>query len=147
MINWIFKTIIIIISLDGILLSFDIRYQDVCFSNFDFKHPENILASSFLQIVWKDTTKFGIAKSYATHKGLPQSFVAAVYRSPGNVQGFYHENISKGRFKKSYCDKVHARSYIKDKNTKILTTSQFKKILRDNIENGTSEGKKVLIFQ
>ena len=107
-------------------LSVCYRYQDVCFSNFDFKHPANSLASSFLQIIWKDTTKFGIAKSFSNMRGLPQVFVAAVYRSPGNVDGFYHENISKGRFKKSYCKKVQTRNHIHDKNYRVLTTNQIR---------------------
>ena len=101
-----------------------------------------MLASSFLQIIWKDTTKFGIAKSYASRKGLPQVFIAAVYRSPGNIKGFYHENISRGRFKKSYCDKVHKRGHIHDKDVKILTTAQLRSILNEKHSgNNASEGK------
>ena len=124
---------------------FPYRYQDVCLSDFDFKQPENFLASSFLQIIWKDTTKFGIAKSFAVRRGLPQVFVVAVYRPPGNIKGFYHENISEGRFKKSYCKKVHSRSLILAKNSQVLTTTQIKSILntRQNVD-GTYEGGMII---
>ena len=86
------------------------------------------MAGSFTQLIWKDSTKFGIAKSFAHKKGLPQVFVAAIYRAPGNLKGFYHENILKGRFKKSYCEKVHTRHVI-EKNANVITTSALKSIL------------------
>ena len=91
------------------------------------------MASSFAQIVWKDTAQFGIAKVNSERKGLPQVFVAAIYQSPGNVKGFYHENISKGRFKKSYCKKVHSRNNI-NQDTQVLTTFALKEKLnrKDN---------------
>ena len=53
-------------------------------------------------------------------------FIAAVYRSPGNIEGFYHENVSKGRFKKSYCKKVQTRSHMHDKKFRMLTTHQIR---------------------
>ena len=74
-------------------------------------------------------------------------FVAAVYRPQGNVKGFYHENISKGRFKKSYCNKVHTRSRLQDKNAKILTTNQIRKRLHKRLNtHGASEGMRLIII-
>ena len=74
-------------------------------------------------------------------------FVAAVYRPQGNVKGFYHENISKGRFKKSYCKKVHTRSRLQD-NGVILTTTQIKRRLDKRLNaQGTSRGRRLIIIQ
>ena len=73
-------------------------------------------AESFSQLVWKDTKRFGIAISHGKKGNQTCIYVAALYRPPGNIEGFYKENVFLGNLKRdTYCDGVK-RSAIEQAN-------------------------------
>ena len=94
------------------------------------------MASSFTQLIWKDTAKFGIAKSSAEKDGKHMVFIVAIYRSPGNVHGLYEKNILKGRFIKTYCDKTKAKQHVHKQETHIITTTALKSLLQKKHHSG-----------
>ncbi len=107
------------------VLSF-FRYQEVCSSKYDFKHLENAKARSFTQLIWRDSKKFGIARSFSKKNGLFVATVVALYENPGNVHGAFPRNIEKGRFIQSYCDRLKAMQSKASRKSDIITTANFK---------------------
>ena len=73
----------------------------------DFKKFKFDNAESFTQLIWKDTRRFGIARATSRKGNQTCSYVAGLYRPPGNIEEFYSENVALGKLKKNnYCDNV-----------------------------------------
>ena len=93
--------------LNQALMAFRIycRYGEVCDDNFEFKNPDNEKARGFTQLVWKDTSRIGVGKATGRGKnGEICIYIVGVYRPPGNLVGFFGENVEKGTFDKDeYC--------------------------------------------
>ena len=51
-------------------------------------------AAHFTQVVWKNTSKFGIAKATAANGNV---YVVARYSPPGNFPGQFPENVKRPR--------------------------------------------------
>jgi len=83
----------------------DAWYSEVCNPDFDFKNPDNEKARGFTQLVWKDTSRFGVGKATGPGKdGEICVYIVGVYRPPGNLVGFFEENVEKATFdKEKYC--------------------------------------------
>ena len=90
-------------------------YDEMCGGGVDFPTNKYPQAESFTQLVWKDTQRMGIAKGVGKKDNLTCTYVAAVYRPPGNIRHFYDENVSIGNQNRDkYCntmkrDCVHHR--------------------------------------
>jgi len=82
----------------------DAWYNEVCQDkvNFEIGGFEN--AESFSQLVWRDTGKVGIATKKGSKDNQTCQYIAAVFRPPGNIEGFYTDNIQRGKFSQKYCD-------------------------------------------
>ena len=85
--------------------AFPLRYGEVCNPEFDFKNPDNEKTRGFTQLVWKDTARIGIGKGIGRGKnGEICVYIVGVYRPPGNLVGFFDENVDVGTFDKDeYC--------------------------------------------
>ncbi|XP_066928776.1 ectin-like [Clytia hemisphaerica] len=83
----------------------DTWYNEVCdvdFETNDFKPG----TESFAQLVWKDTQRVGLAKATGRNKNQTCQYIAGLFRPPGNIDGFYDENVLKGKFDEKYCDEL-----------------------------------------
>ena len=56
-------------------------------------------------MIWKDTVKLGVGKAIGRGKdGEICVYIVGVYRPPGNLVGFFEENVDAGTFdKKEFC--------------------------------------------
>ena len=61
---------------------------------------------SFAQLVWKDTQRAGFAVATGQNKNQTCRYIAGVFRPPGNIDGFYGENVLQGDFDQKYCDEL-----------------------------------------
>lgn len=93
-------------------------YDEVCNDGFSFEYPNDDNAHAFTQAMWKDSLRLGVAKSTASDvgsDGLKCTFIIALYRPPGNIEltgsqdrdELFKENVFKGNFNYSYCDKFN----------------------------------------
>ena len=97
------------------------RYDEVCLPAVDFKKGTYENAESFTQMIWKDTRRFGIATATGKKGNQTCTYVAALYRPPGNIEEFYSDNIFIGKLRREqYCDNVkrNAIQRIYKKNTR-----------------------------
>ena len=93
----------------------------MCLAGVDFKKGKYDNAESFTQMVWADTSKFGIASGVGKDGNKTCTYVVAVYRPVGNIEDNYDENVKVGKFKqKAYCDDVYAK---KRATVRVATTS------------------------
>ena len=61
----------------------------------------------FTQVVWKGTKELGVGRASNTKKnGMVCTYVVGRYRPAGNFQGKFQENVKKGTFSNSICEKV-----------------------------------------
>ena len=95
--------------------SFDLfhRYDEVCRYNFNIHRYQSGLGH-FSQLVWKDSEELGIGKYTGRRNGWTCTYIVARYRRGGNVNTpggrFFRENVSKGSFRRSYCNNVSDKS-------------------------------------
>ena len=76
-------------------------------------------------MIWKDTRRFGIATATGKKGNQTCTYVAALYRPPGNIEEFYSDNIFIGKLKRDqYCDNVK-RNAIQRIYKKILEEVQI----------------------
>lgn len=62
--------------------------------DYDFNDPRfSSKTGHFTQVVWKATTKLGVAKATAHHGGFYVTYIVARYSPPGNYQGQFAENV------------------------------------------------------
>ena len=82
------------------------RYNEVC--DVDFTSSEDLQSGteSFAQLIWKDTQRVGFAVTSGRNKNQTCQYIAGVFRPPGNIDGFYGENVLKGDFDQKYCDEL-----------------------------------------
>eukprot|EP00111_Clytia_hemisphaerica_P008261 TCONS_00024097-protein len=88
-------------------------YRELCFKvpDFDFKSEEALKkAPHFTQMVWRSSTKIGIA--YAT-KLKPKSktlcsVIVAKFDPAGNTEGELAKNVDQGSFDRSFCGSLHS---------------------------------------
>ena len=86
------------------------RHSTVCF--YDFKNPGyNEKAKSFTQMVWKETSSFGMGRVF--YKGGQTSeldcvLIVALYSPKGNIKNTesFKENVSLGDFQPTNCNLV-----------------------------------------
>lgn len=76
-------------------------------SGYDFQRPGfEPVTGHFTQVVWKDSKVLGIGKAEGERHGLKCTYVVARYKPAGNFIGQFSENVGKGSFQKSSCDKL-----------------------------------------
>lgn len=86
---------------------FVFRYDEVCGEDVDFEEGIFDNAESFSQLVWKDSYYVGIASNNGKKDNQTCKFISAFFRPPGNIAGFYQENVKVGDLKwKEYCDEL-----------------------------------------
>eukprot|EP00794_Sanderia_malayensis_P019085 gene19085-21001_t len=79
----------------------DAWYGEVCAPDFDFASPDNEKTRGFTQMVWKDTNRIGVGRATGTNKNKEIcTYIVGVYRPPGNLVGFFQENVEEGSFDK-----------------------------------------------
>ena len=87
------------------------RYAEVCNPGYTFN--DKIVSSGtshFTQVVWKKSTKLGMAKAVRMQNGLRCTYVVARYGPGGNEGPGFAENVEKGNFvEKVQCRKVLSR--------------------------------------
>ena len=66
----------------------------------------------FTQLVWFDSTEFGIGMAPGQQNGMPCIFVVGRFKPSGNYKGEYKKNVFKGTFDPSYCDKLRDRKLL-----------------------------------
>jgi len=82
-------------------------YDEMCGGGVDFPRNKFPQAESFTQLVWKDTQRMGVAKAVGKKDNLTCTYVAVVYRPPGNIRHFYDENVSIGNQNRDkYCNSM-----------------------------------------
>ncbi|XP_068724150.1 uncharacterized protein [Montipora capricornis] len=80
-------------------------YNEVC--DYDFDRAEFSMSTGhFTQVVWADSKEFGIGKAAGKQNGMPCTFVVGRFTPSGNYKGEYKKNVFKGKFDRSYCDKL-----------------------------------------
>ncbi|CAH3145622.1 unnamed protein product [Pocillopora meandrina] len=88
-------------------------YDEVCRYNFNIHRSQSGLGH-FSQLVWKDSAELGIGKYTGRRNGWTCTYIVARYRRGGNVNTpggkFFRENVSKGSFRRSYCNNVSDKS-------------------------------------
>lgn len=63
--------------------------------DYDFNHPRfSRKTGHFTQVVWKATTKLGVAKATAQQRGFYVTYIVARYSPRGNYLGQFAENVS-----------------------------------------------------
>lgn len=78
--------------------------------------------SSFTQMVWKPTKRFGIGKATSREDGMFCTYIVGLYREKGNSDNEYYTNVLKGDFDFGYCEslgKQHRLSYERYQRHKI----------------------------
>ena len=89
------------------------RYDEVCRYNFNIHRFQSGLGH-FSQLVWKDSTELGIGKYTGKQRGRTCTYIVARYRKVGNVETpggrLFRENVSKGSFRRSYCNNLSDKS-------------------------------------
>ena len=60
----------------------------------------------FTQVVWKESTVLGIGKANSKKGGMYCTYVVGRYKKRGNFIGKYNENVEKGSFTNSICNKL-----------------------------------------
>uniref|UniRef100_A0AC35TJV7 SCP domain-containing protein n=1 Tax=Rhabditophanes sp. KR3021 TaxID=114890 RepID=A0AC35TJV7_9BILA len=70
-------------------------YEEVDYYDYNSDTP-NMKCLHFTQLVWKETILcgFGIAKNLKTR----QTIIVALYEKPGNVLGFFKDNVFPAKF-------------------------------------------------
>lgn len=66
--------------------------------NYDYNNPGFAQDTGhFTQVVWNDTTRFGIAKAYGEKNGMYATWVVARYAPQGNITnvGKFEENVKR----------------------------------------------------
>lgn len=82
-------------------------YDEICQDGVDFKKYDFPQAESFTQLVWKDTQRLGVSKGTGKKGNFTCTYVAAVYRPPGNIEHFFNENVSTGsQDRDKYCNQI-----------------------------------------
>lgn len=91
-----------------IAFTFHFRYKEVCDPGYNFKSGSfSGKTGHFTQVVWKESTELGLGRASNTKKnGMVCTYVVGRYRSAGNYRGEFQENVLKGNFSKSICDKL-----------------------------------------
>ena len=83
------------------------RYKEVCKPGYPFDGSVKRGTGHFTQIVWKESTEFGIGRATGKSKeGKFCTYIVGRYRPPGNFRGRYKTNVPKGNFTKDVCDKL-----------------------------------------
>ena len=83
------------------------RYEEVCKPGYDFSTGKfDFGTGHFTQVVWKGSTELGIGKAVGKKNGMFCTYIVGRYRGPGNYQGRFQNNVAKGSFTKSICDKL-----------------------------------------
>ena len=92
------------------------RYDEVCQYNFNLHRYQSGLGH-FSQIVWKASTELGIGKYTGRSQGRTCTYIVARYKDAGNVNSprYFQRNLSKGSFRKSYCNTIADKSVGEDK--------------------------------
>lgn len=99
---------------------FNFRYDEVCLSGINFQKQKFDNAESFTQLVWKDTKRFGISVAKGKKDNQTCTYVAALYRPPGNIEEFYGENVALGDLKRgTYCKNLKRDAIGKKEKNKI----------------------------
>ena len=97
------------------------RYDEICQTGVDFEKNKYDNAEGFTQLIWKDTQRLGVARAVGKKGNLTCTYVAAVYRPPGNIEEFFQENVFAGDVNKDiYCNDVR-RSVIRHKPGKVVS--------------------------
>ena len=87
------------------------RYNEVC--AYDFNRGEFSMSTGhFTQLVWSDSTEFGIGMAPGQQNGMPCVFVVGRFKPSGNYKGEYKKNVFKGTFDPSYCDKIRDKKLL-----------------------------------
>ena len=74
------------------LLRYD-EHRDYNYNNGGF----SMETGHFTQMVWKSSTKFGIAKATGISNGMKCTYVVARYLPAGNVSGQFKKNVGRRR--------------------------------------------------
>lgn len=86
-------------------------YNEVC--AYDFNRGEFSMSTGhFTQLVWSDSTEFGIGMAPGQQNGMPCVFVVGRFKPSGNYKGEYKKNVFKGTFDPSYCDKLRDKKLL-----------------------------------
>jgi len=87
------------------------RYDEVCQYNFN-KHRYQSGLGHFTQIIWKASTELGIGKYTGRSGRWTCTYIVARYKDAGNVNSarYFKSNVSKGSFRKSYCNTIADKS-------------------------------------
>ena len=66
-------------------------------------------------MVWKDTQRLGIGRAIKSDTGGEIcTYIIAVYRPPGNLKGFFKENVEEGTFDRdSFCSNKSSKKSAK----------------------------------
>ena len=84
-----------------------IRYAEVCKPGYSFDSGQGTGGTGhFTQVVWKESTTLGIGKATAKKNGMICTYVVGRYKKAGNFMGKYKENVEKGSFSRSVCEKL-----------------------------------------
>ena len=83
------------------------RYNQVCKYDFSKENgPQD--AGEFTQMIWRETTEFGVGVTEQKNGNINCLYVVARYKKRGNINGVFIDNVPKGSFvKEKYCKKVH----------------------------------------
>lgn len=87
------------------------RYNEVCAYDFD-RSEFSMNSGHFTQLVWSDSTEFGIGKASGQQNGMPCTFVVGRFKPSGNYKGEYKRNVFKGNFDPSYCDNLKVKKLL-----------------------------------
>ena len=84
-----------------------IRYAEVCKPGYSFGSERGSGGTGhFTQVVWKGSTVLGIGKASSKKNGMYCTYVVGRYKKAGNFMGKYKENVEKGSFSNSMCEKL-----------------------------------------
>ena len=85
-----------------------IRYAEVCKPGYSFGSGQGFTGGTghFTQVVWKESTTLGIGKATAKSNGMYCTYVVGRYKKAGNFMGKFKENVAKGSFSRSVCNKL-----------------------------------------
>ena len=68
-------------------------------------------------MVWKQTTKLGIARAEGTKANNQRCvYIVAIYEPPGNIPNAFATNVVKGDFDQKYCKKKNQWNQWRDRN-------------------------------
>lgn len=98
--------------------------------------------SSFTQMIWKPTKRFGIGKATSREDGMFCTYIVALYDEKGNNRDEYANNVLKGAFDLNYCDslgKEHRHTFRRYQRGRVEDRSQINTITESSKRNDSIE--------